>query len=575
MASYRSGRTYRTRRTYHPTLPAATGYRSSSPYRKPDLYSGADSVVAVPPPAASAGGQLAWRRPDRHGALHRQGWNSAQLEAAGQRLLWGDFDSHVARSNAWRVRQRPASNIGAEMPWAETQDRLGESAALPWAQREAVNAATAMPFGDVDGQHVEQAELAWRALSPRGAVADLPWGAAAARAITHSSLWCSLIARGAFIALPWSPIAARSSRTIIDWVAEPDPADGTIVVPSLPVYLMLPSLNVVRLPDRVPLPVLSVSLQFELGSWPWSFTAPMSRAGLALVDDGTGSPTEIEVTINGHVWTFIVEGYDDNRRFNSNTCTLRGRSRSALLADPHAAGRTYTEDQVRTAAQLADQELAGTGWTLLWDAPDWLVPGGTFSYQDLAPLDAVVSLANSIGAAVLTDPATRQIRVAPAYPESPWAWSGAQPYAIIPAAALHEGSSSWVGGVNANGVYVYAENASSGALVKIAGSDGARQLPMVVEPLLVHPDAQRERGRAELAANGIKRRVQRTVPLFPPAPADAPEDGLGVVPPGALVEFQDTDDTWRGQVMAIRIDAQRAGSALSVRQHLTLERQYR
>src|SRR5690606_38121477 len=165
------------------------------------------------------------------------------------------------------------------------------------------------------------------------------------------------------------------------------------------------------LPDRTPLPVLSVSLQGELGSWAWTFTAPMARAGLALLDDGTDAPTEIEVTINGHVWTFIVDGYDDNRRFASNTCTLRGRSRSALLSEPHAARRTYTESADRQASQLADQELAGSGWTLLWDAPDWLVPAGAFSYQDLSPLDAVAAVANSIGAAVLSAPADKELVV--------------------------------------------------------------------------------------------------------------------------------------------------------------------
>src|SRR5690606_17579963 len=143
-------------------------------------------------------------------------------------------------------------------------------------------------------------------------------------------------------------------------------------------------------------------------------------------------------------------------------------------------------------------------------------------------------------------------------------------------AILTEGSSSWVGGVNANGVYVYAQNSASGALVKIAGTDGAAQLPMVVDPLAVQADAQRERGRAELAANGIKRRMQRTVPLFPPPPeGDDEAIALGVLPLGALVEFEEPDETWRGQVMGVRIDAQRAGRALSVRQHLTVERQYR
>lgn len=56
-----------------------------------------------------------------------------------------------------------------------------------------------------------------------------------------------------------------------------------------------------------------------------------------------------------------------------------------------------------------------------------------------------------------------------------------------------------------------------------------------------------------------------------PAPAGMPD--LGVVRAGKLVEEEDVDGTWRGMVTAARIDAQRNGRALGVRQHLTSERQ--
>lgn len=367
---------------------------------------------------------------------------------------------------------------------------------------------------------------------------------------------------------------ARTRGVDIAWPVEPGVPGDTITIPILPVYVMLPTLTAVRLPDRTPIPLLSASITGELGNWAWSFSAPMSREGLALIDDGTGTPTEIEVGVNGHIWTFLIDGYDDMRKFGSNTCQLRGRSRSAALAEPYAATRTHTEPAERTAAQLAEAEMQGSGWTLVWDAVDWLLPGEAFSYADLAPIDAIAQLANSIGAAVITDPAAREIRVAPTHPESPWTWPDAEPYAVIPAAVLTEGSSSWVGGVNANGIYVYGENSASGALVKITGTDGASQLPMVVDKLAVTADAQRERGRAALAASGIKRNMQRTVPLFPP-PAGSDDPALGVVPLGALLEIEDTDETWRGQAMAVRIDAQRAGRAMTVRQHITIERQYR
>lgn len=576
MARYRSSDAYRTDSGYRGGFAPAKPYRAGTPYRKPDLYSGGSSTLPVDASPTGAGGMLAWTRPIGWAAQHGACWSPAESRHAQHALSWEDFAGWLAASLRLPYRQQAASGYAGAMPYGDFDGRHALATRLPWVAYEAHNRFSGLPFGDLVTRHADVRSVPWRRAESHDASAAVPWGRYAAHALSLSALWQSVAARGGFVAMPWSPIAARTARTVIDWVVDPDPDDESITVPIFPVYVMLPTLQVVRLPDRTPLPVLSVSLQGELGSWAWTFTAPMARAGLALVDDGTGTPTEIEVTVNGHVWTFIVDGYDDNRRFNSNTCTLRGRSRSALLAEPHAARRTYTEGDARDASQLADQELAGSGWTLLWDAPDWLVPGGTFSYQDLAPLDAIAAVANSIGAAVMSDPAGKALRVAPAYPESPWAWGEATPYAVIPAAILTEGSSSWVGGVNANGVYVYAQNSASGALVKIAGTDGAAQLPMVVDPLAVHADAQRERGRAELAANGIKRRMQRTVPLFPPPPeGDDEAIALGVLPLGALVEFEEADETWRGQVMGVRIDAQRSGRAMSVRQHLTIERQYR
>jgi hypothetical protein len=375
------------------------------------------------------------------------------------------------------------------------------------------------------------------------------------------------------VALPWGPKGARRNDIGVGWPVQPPPHPNTLTVPFLPVYAMIPTLEVVRLPDRTPLHVLSFSLQGDLGSWAWSFNAQLPMAQLGLVDPaGGGQPVEIEASINGYVWTFLVEGYDDNRRFGARTLTLRGRSPSALLAGPYAAPRTYTEGNERTIAQLADQELASTGWTLGWDAVSWLVPANTFSYQDLTPIDAIGRLAAAIGAAVLTAPAAPELVVQPTYPVSPWAWPEAVPYAILPASILASGDGAWQGGSNANGIYVYSENAGYGALVKLTGTSGSLQLPMVVESLTVSADPARERGRHELAKAGRIKTETRTIPLFPsPAPP-------GLIPLGKLVEVEDgegAENTWRGQVMGVRIEAQRNGRAVTVRQVLSIERQFR
>jgi hypothetical protein len=548
-----------------------TTYRKTMPYRRSQTYRGLEAVPAVGVPGVRGVTTSRWEPQLEADRKLGARWRQTAPHEAGRDF---PYDENLPRGK--RVAARFGPGLAEERRLAARWDPILPHARLlaaQWRPMDPLDAAYALPWGDLERHEAAPTTARFRSLTPHAVALEAAWSRLTAHSAPLSAFWREVARRGGYVALPWGPIGARSSGTRIDWPVESNPPPDVITVPTLPVYVMLPTLSCVRLPDRTPINLLGISLQAERGSWAWSFTAPMPAADVALLNAPGGEPTQIEVTVNGWVWSFAVDAYDDNRRFGSRTVTLRGRSRSMLLAAPYAATRTFTEAFDRTASQLAADELP-MGWTLFWDAPNWLVPGGTFSYADLAPMDAISQIANAIGASVLSDPSDLKLTVQPTYPVSPWAWDEATPYAVLPASILTEGDSSWQGGTNATGVYVYAQNIASGAFVKLAGSDGATQLPMVVETLLVHPDAQRERGRADLAAAGMRRTVNRTLPLFPtPAPAGQPD--LGPVPIGKLVEVQDVDETWRGQVMAVRIDAQRSGGPLSVRQHLTIERQYR
>lgn len=546
-------------------------YRLPLPYRSRRLYDGSDTALPVAQinnrvhyrlmwdtqTARATSASIVLHRPGKHG-LHLQApWGTGAANSDSLALPLVDLDPH---------------GTGTTLPW-DAQSARSRFASLPSRQPAAQGDAATLRWGDLQLHPSASDSLVFRSPTARSTQAALPWGTLAAHALASSALWRAAAARGAMVALPWGPMGRRQNDVLIPWPVETDPEPGAITIPTLPVYVMLPTLSAVRLPDRTPLKLLSISLETDRDSWAWSFSAPIAYADLALIGTA-GDPVDIEVAINGHVWTFAVDGYDDNRKFGSRTATLRGKSRSAELAAPRAPVRTYTQGADRTAAQLAEEELDGSGWTLVWDAVDWLVPGGTFGYQDLAPIDAIAQLAAAVGATLASDPEDKTLTVAPAYTDSPWAWSSATPYAILPASILTTGDSSWQGGSNADGIYVYAENAATGALVKLTGSAGDQQLPMVVERLLVHTDAIGERGRIELAKAGKRRTVTRTLPVFP-SPPPAGFDDLGVVPVGALVTVEDTDETWRGLVTGVRVEANRSGTALSVRQHLSIERQYR
>lgn len=549
-----------------------TSYRKPLPYRKPQTYRGDELEVAVVPPSYTPGIGLPWSvATSRHAAI-RAPWVVTPGRHNAPALAW---DGVVARFAVTAAPWSPSLALQTEtrVPWAETSVRALTSYALPWSTPAPHDAVYSVPWGDLRANVATTYGAPWSVPSPLDVSWAMPWTPITARTSTVAALFRALAARGALIRVPWGPAGAYNRPYGNPWTADPDPPPGDddpIIVPSLPVYFMIPTLTVVRLPERTPINAINCSISTDLSSWAWNFDMTIPPAELALVNPAsTEDPSEVEITINGYVWTALVESFQSQRQFGSRNVRVSGRSRSAMLAEPFAPARTYTEAEDRDASQLADQELTGTGWTLVWDAVDWLVPGGTFSYADLRPIEAISRLAAAIGAAVQSDPEEKTLRVVPTYPVSPWAWDDATPYAIVPANVLLAGDGAWKGGANSNGIYVYSQNASFGALVKITGTGGEEQLPMVVDALIVDADSAQERGREELARSSRIKERKLTIPLFP-SPAE-----FGLVPCGKLLEFTEDEETWRGQVVGVTITAQRNGRNASVRQVLSIERHYR
>lgn len=404
----------------------------------------------------------------------------------------------------------------------------------------------------------------------------LAWRAGRAQMVEARTPWGAPVARNVFVRLRWAPGAPFNSGYTIPFSGDPDlPPGSTIVIPPLSVYFMIPNLSIIRTSDSTDLNAIDCSIHYDVSSYSWTFQANCPRASLAFVDPNTRSDPElVQINNNGYLFNMIVESYVDARKFGGTGVQIAGRSRSALLGAPYAPRATFTEASSKDASQLATDALAGTGWTLVWGAVDWLVPGGTFTYADKTPIEAVAQIVNAIGAVLFCDPETLTLTVQPMYATSPWAWSGATPFASIPNAFWTDLSGQWEGqGTPAfDGVYVSGQNGGVVGLVKLTGTAGANQLPPVNDALIVHTDARRERGRIELA-KGLKRKTEtiKMPVLLAPASGTNP----GIIPPGALIEVAEQDavdgtpgPTWLGQVMSVQVDSQKG----KVRQTLAVER---
>jgi|SRR5580765_3545692 hypothetical protein len=543
-------------------------YRKPAPYRKPQTYRGSEVVNPVGAPTLFGATATPWRDAEDHAAQITTPWLQAPLQSSPVSTPWQRADS-LSRALAHAWRQAAANNADVSLPWSKLAP-FSRDIRQPWIQPTPHATQAALPWEQFAQQLAKAIGAPWRTPEVHSFETTLRWGKLLAQSAATSLLWQRLAALGAHVALPWGTGSNYQTGYRNPYVNPPD--DGSaLVFPDLPVYIMIPTISAVVIPGGADLAPLAVTINGDVDSWCWSFEMQIPPETFPLVNPAANpDPVPIRVTVNGFAWSFIVESYSDNRKFGARGYTIRGRSQSAMLAEDYAPTRTLLETGDYNAAQLADHEVASTGWTMIWDALDWLVPGGTFTYADLAPIAAIQAIAASIGATLETEPDALNIHAKPRYPIPPWQWDTATPYAIVPAAIPTSASGDWQGGNNANGIYVYPQNSTSGAFVRITGTGGVNPMKMVVDPLVVTNPAQAARGIQELAKAGRSKHEVRIFPLFP-APASP-----SLMPLRKLLELTDEDGTvWRGQVMANSITATRGGGAASVRQALTIERQFR
>ncbi|WP_422464048.1 hypothetical protein [Endozoicomonas sp. ALB115] len=271
-------------------------------------------------------------------------------------------------------------------------------------------------------------------------------------------------------------------------------------------YLLMNIITTVVLPSRTPLELPSMEISLDIDSFSWSFTGQLwGASNIALVEPDKSGPKQIEVDINGWKWIFIIERYSTDRRFGDERYTLYGSSRTQLLAAPYAPQRSKSNSANLNAKQAIIEELANTGFTATYpdlndySTPDWIMPGGSFSYQNQTAMQVVAKIATTAGSVIIPGRDNDQVSIQPRYPASPWAWSTATMDKIVPASMVISLSANWRPEQAYNAVYVSGTNAGVAVNVKRAGSNGDNPAPDILEDWLTETQVNTERGRNELA----------------------------------------------------------------------------
>ncbi len=359
---------------------------------------------------------------------------------------------------------------------------------------------------------------------------------------------------------PTSPIAMifdaqwlNIDHSVLLFVCENHPVGGgTIVVPVRRVYMITNSATLTRIEGGIALPVLGMTLQIDMDSWAWGFSATV--AGIALDDlqpNSNGDPIELLATINGVAYRVIAERVARVRTFGKTGLQINGRGRSALLDTPYVPILTFGNSDDRLAQQLAGDVLTdnGTsiGWDVDWQLTDWLVQGGVWTKQG-SYIDGLKEIAAAAGGYLQPHRTDQEISFLAKYPVAPWDWGTVIPDFELPTAVTQQESIEWLDKALYNRVYVSGQNAGILARVTRYGTAGELVAPMVTDALITASEAAEQRGRAVLSDTGRQANVTLRLPVLP---------ATGIIPPGKFVKYVDGSITRLGLVRSVSVETGR------------------
>jgi hypothetical protein len=541
---------------------------------------------------------------------------SALSASATDTEMWADASPAVALP--WE-KYPGEIDISLETPWstASALDRGNNLIwALPWGQVGHVDVSTGLPWGVTDPADVDNA-LPWGGTLHTDADIQIPWLQAIPTDPDIVLPWVKTIDTDADITLPWAKTGTVDVSTVLPWwmmlavdvetrlawgktltvdVGVKCPWSKTIALDvsnftgftegegeyvkqalfkdfKLPwiaaarIIMYEQNITFTRVSNSANIRLLSASVDIDVDSWCWQMRVTLpskTDADLVRPDPGTGEMTEVELSINGYTWRFLVTELSENYAWAKGTYNITGYSPTYLLGDP---GPRITQAwSAQSAEAVVAGLLSGSGYTYTWNllGNTWNLPAGCLSVADATWIDVVKKVAAAVGGVVQTNPAGYDLILQSRYPASPKDWAATTPDATLMAGIMSQGiAPKQQPGYNQ--VIVSGQHYGVIATVRREGTAGDNPAPNVTDPLLTNVAVCTERGRVELDETGYNK-ADETLLLPLPGPGNTP----ALLLPGDLVLVQDLSASWRGQVKSVSVATERA----KTRQQVTLERVY-
>jgi hypothetical protein len=544
--------------------PRRVSVAASTPFQK------ADRVVAEPPASWTNAAKRVteplqpWQQAGRVVAEPVKGWVTPDRVLGAWAAVWtGANKAETTRAMVHQTALMFRSEAVA--PWQVAQGRQTQALA-PFRSGTAISAQVALHMQAGDKRQAF-ALVRFGSGTPRAIDLRMPWqqarpippglsvipvdpGTTTPRVIDLNLVFaCPAYAGG-----PVNLVFGRVCGGPVD-------PGGTIVVPIRSVYMTFNTMLLRRVAGDITLPASAFSMSVDVDSWTWNWSATVQGAALELLQPEAGEPVELEVVINGVPYRLLSEDVERTRRFGSNSLLVTGRGLAAAIDDPYAPVMNFGNTEALTAQQIALAALTlngeSIGWNIDWNLTDWLVPTGAWSHQG-AHMSAINTIAAAAGGYVQPHPTLKTLRVLPRYPSAPWDWGSVTPDFELPSAPVVVEGIKWVKRPAYNRVYVSGQGQGVLGRVTRTGTAGDLEAPMVVDALITHADAARQRGLRELANTGNQAMVSLSLPVL---------SETGLILPGNFVQYVDGATERLGIVRSTSVDWQRP----RLRQSITLE----
>lgn len=307
-------------------------------------------------------------------------------------------------------------------------------------------------------------------------------------------------------------------------------------------YIMQPTIDCVRVSDDLKILISSVSYSISRGQ----FSATCNIKFCSRIDFDRALGQELKISINGYDFYVICEQPSTSSSFANSGYSASCRSRFALLSAPYTRAINYANPTAKTLAGIMSDILINTGWSLDNQMIDYAIPKGAFSYTNLTPAAALLSVAKSVGAMLDIDNANKTVSIVPLWPVMPWDTESAICDVILNDSIILEHNTSQTINQEHNAVFVRGEQQGVACKVKRAGTLGDKFAKDVVDSLITDNQAARQRGTCELANSGNKQQATMRTKI---------KADLQPIRPGMLVGVTYSNATYKATCDSLTINA--------------------